>query len=184
MSTEYRIAIMSDIHGEHRVLERILNECRESEVQRIVLLGDLFDRYEQIDACLQRLSGWPLSGVIGNHEREALKSECPHKVSNDGQASTLIAQLGDRLLLGDALFIHDHLEWKPAAEPGEWSPRVVFAGHTHYRHARDESGPIDISLGHIKLRENRRYLINPGAVVEGQFAIWDRYESRVLFKRV
>lgn len=184
MSGSDRIAVMSDVHGEFRVLERVLERCHAAEVHCIVLLGDLFDRCDQIEPCLQRLSGWPIAGVIGNHERDALKNTSMHGTATGEQANTLIHNLGDRLLLGNTLFIHDVLEWKSNRDQSEWSPHLVFAGHTHVRQAQDQHGPLDLSLGHIKLRNDRSYLINPGAVVDGQFAIWNREESTVIFERI
>ncbi len=173
--TDLRIAIMSDIHGEHRTLERVLQRCEQSGVHRVVLLGDLFDRVDQIDRCLQQLHGWSVMGVLGNHEREALEQ----RLDREADIAHLIEGSGDALHLYEAVFLHDQLDRTRIN-----GSRLVFAGHTHVRQAVDDRGPIDISLGHITLRENRRYVINPGAVVDGQFAIWDRENRNVLFERI
>lgn len=180
---EQRFAVISDIHGEHRMLARVLATCRERDVQRIVLLGDLFDRLDQVERCARELSGWSIAGVLGNHEREALAG-ASNQAPVNGATATLVDSLGDRLHLAEALFVHDELECQTVEATDIERPRVVFAGHTHYRQAKDDAGPIDLTLGRIHLREDRRYLINPGAVIDGQFAIWDRHESHVLFERV
>ena len=172
---DLRIAIMSDVHGEHRTLARILERCQQQEVHRLVLLGDLFDRVDQIDQCIQQLDGWPVTGVLGNHERDALEQRLDRKAD----IAHLIEGHGESLHLYEAVFLHDQLDRSLIN-----GSRIIFAGHTHVRQAIDDRGPLDISLGHITLREDRRYVINPGAVVEGQFAIWDRENQNVLFERI
>jgi predicted phosphodiesterase len=184
MIRDDRIAVLSDIHGEHRILKRALERCGMAEVRRVILLGDLFDRCDQVENCLRPFAGWSISGVLGNHEREALQSEFQDNPRLEGRVGLLVSQFGDRLLLGNALFVHDLLEWKNDPEQSTWTPHVVFAGHTHVRQARDQHGPLDLSLGQIRLRWDRDYLINPGAVADGQFAIWDRKASTVNFQRV
>lgn len=189
MNLGNRIAVISDVHGEHRVLSEVLNRCRVAGAQSVVLLGDLFDRVDQAEICARYLLDWHVTGVIGNHEREALEHHAESDPDIDDRVVRLLSSLGDRLEFDDALFVHDEFGWKPDPGPtngvnGHVHARVTFAGHTHYRSARDDNGPLDISMGHIRLRKHRRYLINPGAVVEGQFAIWDRSESVVLFHRV
>ena len=177
-----RLAIMSDIHGEHRMLQRVLDRCAIYEVERLVLLGDLFDRLDQVELCARHLSRWPIVGVLGNHDRDALLLNGSGGSQKDSFTAQMVKTFRDELKLGDALFVHDELAWTEIRARED--TRVVFAGHTHFRQAKDERGPLDLSLGRIQLRRDRRYLINPGAVVDGQFAIWDRYESKVLFERV
>lgn len=170
-----RLAIMSDVHGEHRTLARVLERCEHREVHRVVLLGDLFDRIDQIDQCIQLLNRWSVTGVLGNHEREALEQ----RLDREADIAHLIEGHGESLHLHEAAFVHDQLDRSQIN-----GSRIIFAGHTHVRQASDDRGPLDISLGHIALREDRRYVINPGAVVDGQFAIWDRENQNVLFERV
>jgi predicted phosphodiesterase len=186
MTLGNRLAIMSDVHGERRLLAEALARCREGDVQSIILLGDLFDRVDQAEACALKLAQWDVAGVLGNHEIEALRHAPITANGYNGHTRRLLESLGGDFLLDDALFVHDELDWKSSTawRSGELMVRVIFAGHTHYRAARDEHGPLDITLGSIRLRHDRRYLINPGAVVEGQFAIWDRVEETVTFERV
>lgn len=181
-----RIAIISDVHGERSTLELVLQRCHNAAVESIVLLGDLFDRVEQAAPCAETLAEWPVTGVIGNHEREALahlKESNGHHVQT---ARQLLDGLGERLVVDNAMFVHDEFGWKPneLGVAGVHETWLTFAGHTHFRAARDDNGPLDISTGQISLRSTRRYLINPGAVVEGQYAIWDRVTSRIMFERV
>lgn len=182
--SETRFAIISDIHGEHRMLQRVLDRCHDRRVQRLVLLGDLFDRLDQVERCADLLTEWTVTGVFGNHERDALRHGNSNGSPCNGFIARFVEAFADQLRLGEALFVHDHSEcsWNDLAAPDH--PRIIFSGHTHYRQAKDDNGPLDLSLGKIRIREDRRYLINPGAVVDGQFAIWERNESNVLFERV
>ena len=178
-----RIAVMSDIHGEHRLLARVLRHCEQAGVQSIVLLGDLFDRLDQAEMCAFHLADWNVAGVVGNHEREAVAERRDSGRPVNGSVGRLLERLGDSLVLEEAVFVHDEMD-AFTVEPGQYRHSVIFAGHTHYRLARDDRGPLDISLGHIGLKPGRRYLINPGSVLDGQFAIWERDRSRVTFERV
>jgi predicted phosphodiesterase len=189
MNLGNRIAVISDVHGEHRVLYRILERCEDERVESVVLLGDLFNRVDQAAMCARYLAEWPVTGVIGNHEREALEHHFALESHLDDHIGRLLESLGHQLVYEEAMFVHDEFGWKPDAASanggnGHGPTRITFAGHTHYRSAKDDKGPLDISMGHIRLREQRRYLINPGAVVEGQYAIWDRHDSLVVFHRV
>lgn len=179
-----RFAIMSDIHGEHRMLDRALTRCRDRGVDHLILLGDLFDRMDQMERCADQLSDWTVTGVLGNHERDALRHGGELESTLNGFIARLVESLSDHLVLGEALFVHDHAEVPCDADADGEHPRIVFSGHTHYRQAKDDNGPLDLSLGKIELRDGRRYLINPGALIDGQFAIWERDESHVLFERV
>lgn len=176
-----RIAVISDVHGERSMLRSALARCRQAEVESVVLLGDLFDRADQAGPCADCLAGWQVAGVMGNHERDALRGA--HSRVYDGEAlSEILNNLADRLEIEGAVFVHDGQEWRPDSAASR-PERVTFAGHTHCREARDENGPLDLSLGHVILQPHRRYLINPGAMVNGQFAIWDRLNAEVSFEQ-
>jgi predicted phosphodiesterase len=188
MTLGNRVAIISDVHGEHRQLRQVLEHCERDLVESIVLLGDLFDRLDHAEACVRALSGWRVTGVLGNHEREALVQARTALHELNGSLGSLLEHMGERLIIDEAMFVHDEFGWKPNGQAktqthgaGVW---VTFAGHTHFRSARDDNGPIDLTMGRVELKSRRRYLINPGAVLEGQFAIWDRAEAIVRFHRV
>jgi predicted phosphodiesterase len=183
-----RIAIISDVHGDNQVLSHVLEYCESSGVDELALLGDLIDRPEQARSCLELLSGWIVFGVAGNHDREALAHLGQSEPEARSHVQHLLEMLGDELHTEEARFVHQEFEWKTMirnnGRQSTTSRWLTFAGHTHYRAARDDNGPIDLSIGRIHLRRHRRYLINPGAAVEGQFAIWDRSQETVHFKRV
>jgi len=188
------VALLADVHGEYELLRRALEWCRVEQVETIALLGDLFDRIEQADRCASLLAEWPVIGVLGNHERELARAVEVGQLLLHPTTAQLLASLRDRLEIGDVCLTHDVAEigWLDETRVGgPWNvsersrgngrARVTFAGHTHYRQARDELGLIDLSRRTVELDRRRRYLINPGALAVGQFAIWYRAGDRVSF---
>jgi predicted phosphodiesterase len=188
------VGIFADVHGAQRTLASALAECRASGVEQIALLGDLFDRPEQAEGCALALADWPTIGVWGNHEREIVQ-----RASEDGGLSAqtvgFLVGLAEELVIEDVSLIHEAPQWGRSAtlarlamplvastadaEPSQ--ARITFAGHTHHRAARDERGPIDLGRGVLTLAATRRYLINPGALLAGQYAIWNRETGVVRF---
>lgn len=200
-----KVGLFADVHGSEATLRRALAACREAEVEQIALLGDLFDRVEQADGCARALAGWSVVGVWGNHEREIVLDAAAHGTL-DAATVRLLTGLGEEVLVGDAddgalpevFLTHEAAHWGGNAsfarlfgrsEPngaaaGAIRARITFAGHTHYRSARDERGPLDLGRGSVTLDPTRRYLINPGALAVGQFAVWDRDARTVRFREV
>ncbi|HEY8599099.1 MAG TPA: metallophosphoesterase family protein [Thermomicrobiales bacterium] len=188
------VGIFADVHGAERTLAHALADCRAAGVEQIALLGDLFDREEQADACARALAEWPTIGVWGNHEREIVQRAADH--GRLARATVrLLTGLAEELFVDDVCLIHEAPQWgraatlarlaspmAPSASPPEpGAARITFAGHTHHRAARDERGPLDLGRGVLTLAQNRRYLINPGALLAGQYAIWNRETDVVRF---
>jgi hypothetical protein len=131
--------------------------------------------------------------VWGNHEREIALAAAELGVL-DAATVRLLQGLDEELLIDDICFAHEVPRWGPdplarlfgrgPSAPEGGGARITFAGHTHYRVARDERGPIDVARGTLSLDPARRYLINPGALAMGQFAIWDRESGLVTFRQV
>ncbi len=190
-----RVGVFSDVHGEIRALTRALDICRDAGVNTIMLLGDLFDMADQADACARALAGWPVVGVYGNHEHELTVAALAGEINMEDQTLDLLAQLREEVRIEDAMLTHDAIAWSGAdplssmftrddTDSEGAQARFTFAGHTHFRAVRTEHGPVEIRRGRIRLSERRRYLINPGALAVGQFAIWDREEHTLQFHQL
>jgi predicted phosphodiesterase len=233
-----RLALIADVHGQAESLREALARCREWSVEGIVLLGDLFDRVDEADACVDALADWPVIGVVGNHEREVVAGAALRRET----AAFLATLLEEELVVGDVCFTHHepgpaggdpvarffahrrairaHGPPRPTAHhgnlahharlahhaaehgrshqhdaetgthlgrydsPGQQSYHILFVGHTHHQAARDDRGPLDLSGGLIQIRKERHYVVNPGALASGQFAVWDRTEATVRFRRL
>ncbi|HEX3721727.1 MAG TPA: metallophosphoesterase family protein [Nitrolancea sp.] len=195
MTLGKKVALFADVHGAYSTLEHALDQCQTVEVTTIALLGDLFDRAEQADRCALALSGWDVIGVYGNHEREVAVAAGDYRGELRDETLDLLSGLQARVLIDDVCFTHEEEQWgqhdllariRRGDEQNGHHPdaRITFAGHTHFRSARDEHGPLDISRGMLMLSDRRRYLINPGALASGQYAIWDRESHVVLFHQI
>jgi len=191
-----RVAVLSDVHGELRTLTRALEHSKAAGVETIALLGDLFDKVEQADRCAAALAGWHVVGVYGNHEREIALAAAAGEIKVAPETLDLLGRLGEQVRTEEYCLIHEAEVWgqhDPVAalfqrrrstngyRPASW---LTFAGHTHVRSARTESGPLDIARGTLKLSAVRNYLINPGALAVGQYAIWDREEHVITFHQL
>jgi len=186
------VGIFADVHGSYRTLERALAECAAAGVTTVALLGDLFDREEQADAAVAPLVGWDVIGVYGNHEREVALAAASGEIELRPETIAILRGLEERVDVGDIRFTHEQEQWgvdplaqfRRAEMTNGAQPRITFVGHTHFRAARDERGPIDLGRGRLVLNAARRYLINPGALADGRFAIWDRTTAIVHFRQI
>ena len=191
-----RVGVLSDVHGELRTLTRALAHCRETGVETIALLGDLFDKVEEADRCAGALDGWHVVGVYGNHEREIALAAAAGEIQVEAFTLDLLGGLSAQVRTDEYCLMHEAEPWgqhDPVAalfqrsessngyRPASW---ITFAGHTHVRSARTESGPLDIARGTLRLSAVRNYLINPGALAVGQYAIWDREEHHITFHQL
>lgn len=64
-----RIAVLSDIHGNDVALKAVLAKAKESDVERLFILGDIVGYYYHPDEVLRMLSYWQTDMIAGNHER-------------------------------------------------------------------------------------------------------------------
>ncbi|MGN6810757.1 MAG: metallophosphoesterase family protein [Thermomicrobiales bacterium] len=188
------VALFADVHGAAGTLARALACCRAAGVETIALLGDLVDRAEQADACALALAPWPVVGVYGNHERELALAATASRIAVRAETARLLGSLREQVVVDGVCLLHEAPAWgqvdpharmlSGAANYNSDLPWLTFAGHTHYRAARDERGPLDPGRGPLALDPARRYLINPGALAAGQYAIWDRRAGTVQFQQV
>lgn len=198
MKLSPRVGIVSDVHGSIRSLEKALREFQAEGVETIALLGDLFDRHEQADPVASVLEGWHVVGVYGNHEREVAIEAALGVYPLLESTVRLLSALEEEVVIDDIRLTHEVEHWgqvDPIARLFGRGPqtnghhstiteRLTFTGHTHFRQARDERGTLDIGRGSLSLDRSRRYLINPGALLIGQYAIWDREDDVVFFRNV
>jgi predicted phosphodiesterase len=189
------VALFADVHAETRSLERALEQCHTSGVETIALLGDLFDRAEEADICAAVLAEWHVTGVYGNHEREIALAAAAGEIPLQVDTIAMLSQLHERIVIDEVCFVHEEERWghvdpiarmfhRHEANGHHSSARITFAGHTHFRSARDERGHLDVARGTLKLEEHRRYLINPGALAAGQYAIWNRETKIIEFHQI
>lgn len=97
-----KIAILSDIHGNHYALAAVLEEVQTLNVDHLFILGDTVGYYYHPEKVLQYLEDWSKDMIKGNHEelmKDAYMNEkFSKKVINDyGHGIELaIARLEDK----------------------------------------------------------------------------------------
>jgi predicted phosphodiesterase len=70
-----RVGVIGDVHGEDRRLEGVLELFVMSEVDRVLVVGDLVDGYGDVARTLMLLEDAGVDAVRGNHERWFLAGE-------------------------------------------------------------------------------------------------------------
>jgi putative phosphoesterase len=64
-----KIAIISDIHGNHDALVEVLKKAKKERVEHLLVLGDIVGYYYHPDKIMNLLSGWSFDIIKGNHEK-------------------------------------------------------------------------------------------------------------------
>ncbi|NRF39194.1 metallophosphoesterase [Pedobacter foliorum] len=63
-----KIAAISDIHGNHYALEKVLEVAKKEGCDKILALGDFVGYYYHPEIVLDLLSKWSVEAIKGNHE--------------------------------------------------------------------------------------------------------------------
>lgn len=63
-----KIGIMSDIHGNHYALEKVLEQAKKEKVDELLLLGDIVGYYYHPEKVFELLKDWKFQAIRGNHE--------------------------------------------------------------------------------------------------------------------
>lgn len=178
-----RIAVISDIHGNHYALSKVLEDIKESDVDGIYCLGDIVSLGHQTGKVMDALHQLEnIKFIQGNHDDEVVKAFRGRTSNVKGP------EHGHHLYIAD----HIHQEYIQMLENLPLTATVEIYGHnilmTHY-HLDDNSLyiPIDdeptlaslqkhydnsrydvILFGHdhmsLHLEDENRLFINPGAL--------------------
>jgi len=164
-----KIGIISDIHGNLRALDAVLEAFRARGVDDIICLGDMIGYFHQSIEVLDRIMGFDIRCIMGNHEAYLLgiedclpekwdaylleslkrKVKTKHLEWLSGLPKTMEFDVGDRKIA----FFHGS-PWDPLEEYiypdsdklGFFSTlhwNYVFLGHTHYR-MQKKAGRVNI----------------------------------------
>jgi len=55
-----KIAVISDIHGNHYALSSVLDDCKKNEIELLFVLGDIVGYYYHPEIVLEMLKDWKL----------------------------------------------------------------------------------------------------------------------------
>lgn len=172
-----RLAVVGDIHGHREELEATLTRLESHQVDRIVLLGDLFDRGPDPFGCLDIARYWTFTArsgrarhlevVMGNHEDSYVRER--KGIAKPGKT---VPAVGGETSTSKGLTRDEH-EWLAALPYVIEEPRLgvlcVHGGVTPAMTARE----------HLDERVLRaRYLTPEGTAIDG-FTFSDTHWSDV-----
>lgn len=63
-----KVGVLSDIHGNHYALKKVLESARNEKVEKLLILGDLVGYYYHPEIVLSLISEWDYDIIKGNHE--------------------------------------------------------------------------------------------------------------------
>jgi Icc-related predicted phosphoesterase len=71
-----KIAVIGDIHGQFKTLEKMLEQIKEHNVDEVVFVGDLIDRGQESNKVVELVKNTPnFFSVLGNHEIMLLQND-------------------------------------------------------------------------------------------------------------
>jgi hypothetical protein len=189
-----RLGLLADIHEDVRRLTIALARLRREQVDRIVVLGDLFETGASLDQTVDLLAEVGAIGVWGNHDIGLCWEPTTEvRARYAGPVLDFMATLQPRMEVGGCWFTHV-LPWLDPTDPEQpWylegppltpeaaapcfaaaTHRVIFTAHFHRwliasptaRSPWDGQRPITLS-------PDERHLIVVAAVCDGWCAVFD-----------
>jgi predicted phosphodiesterase len=187
-------AVLSDVHGNARALDAVLEGLDAEDVSDVACLGDLVGFCAEPNACVQTAVLRRFIAIAGNHELVALGTmgfeRCglapAHALARtrrmlDRASREYLATLPEIARRGEAVLVHgsvdDPCEYMTTPEAilrsaralAERHPgaRVCFFGHTHVPSAYEvRAGRADAvdAEGELLLAGSSTWFVNPGAV--------------------
>jgi predicted phosphodiesterase len=196
-----RLGILADIHEEVEWLALALEQFRQTRVDQVVVLGDVFYTGERMGPTVELLRQVNPVSVWGNHDFGlCYKQEQPVREKYAGPILDFMKTLRPRLEIEGCLFTHvepwqdptdvEQLWWfdghpntaERAARSFEArSNRIMVIGHFHRWLILTPQGllPWDGNRS-ITLPPPERYLVAVAAVCDGRCAIFDTASSELI----
>jgi len=189
-----KLGLVTDIHEDLVHLQEALDRFRATGVDRVVVLGDIFETGPRLDATVAVLAAAGAIGVWGNHDFGLCVDPSPFARERFAPASlAYLATLRPRLEIDGCLFSHVapwldatdirqlwHVEDEPLSPPlvarslDAVPHRVIFLGHFHRWFVATRAGrlPWD-GRSALRLDPAERSLVFINGVVEGWCATYE-----------
>ncbi|MDB5351210.1 MAG: Calcineurin-like phosphoesterase superfamily domain protein [Planctomycetota bacterium] len=185
-----RYGLLADIHEDVEFLRAGLDRLEREGVDRLIMLGDVFEHGRCLAETVAALMAAPVVGVWGNHDFGLCRETHDEVRQRFGPAiMAYFASLRPWLEFEDCLFTHvepwrdaeNLLDlWTSGAEElpvrsfSERSHRLMIHGHHHRWKVLTPDGRVAWDCFHpLKLDPDRRYVIEVGAVCDGRCGILD-----------
>jgi hypothetical protein len=199
-----RIGILADIHEDVENLATALDLLRKQFVDRIVVLGDLFETGRRIGETVAILADAGAVGVWGNHDLGLChQPDARVRARYAGPVFEYMQTLRPYLELDGCLFSHGLPCWDPTdpaiyylgprPETGEGRAdafaasacRIIFVGHFHHWLAATPEGTLVWDGSNpIVLDAGKRYLVVVAAVCNGWCAVFDTESAELVTYRL
>ena len=199
-----KLGIITDIHEHVEVLRAVLDELTGHEVERIVMVGDVFETGQRIEETCQLLSNAGVVGVWGNHDFGLcydVSEETRERYSQE--VIQYMGSLKPRLEMGDCLFTHIEPWLDPTVIEDLWffggpptegerldlifdavPHRLIFAGHYHRWILASPTAILDWNGESPIHLADGRYFVVVHALFAGHYAILDTETSELVPGRV
>ena len=196
---QMKLGLITDIHEQTEHLRTALSVFHKKGVEKIVVIGDVFEMGERIEETCRLLAEAKAIGVWGNHDfglcvdpDKSIRAKYPPAVID------FMTSLRPRLDVGGCHFTHVEPWLNPEEVADLWyfegppdehgklkrifnavPSRVMFAGHYHKWLLATPDG-INEWQGASPIRlDHGRYFVVVGALCEGQFGIFDTDTSEL-----
>jgi hypothetical protein len=195
-----RLGLLADVHEQVQFLGLALDRFGRVAVDRVVVLGDMFETGQRIEETCRLLAKAKAVGVWGNHDY-GLCCKPSDEIRARFSASTVgfMASLQPRLELDGCYFCHVEPWLDPENLMDLWfyegppeddarlarifdavANRLIFAGHYH-RWLLATPGGITDWQGDCPIKLDRgRFFVVVGALLEGRYAIFDTDTSELV----
>jgi predicted phosphodiesterase len=185
-----RYGLLADIHEDLPFLRTALDRFRGECVDRVIVLGDIFETGRALEGTTQLLCEAGAEGVWGNHDFGLCVAPHPDVVSRfSAPCRGFMQTLRPRLEFEDCVVSHVE-PWRDAEDLFElWAfesdyqagksfdalpHRIMLHGHHHRWKVTTPDGPLEWDCFHpLPLDVRQRYLIQVGAVCDGRCGILD-----------
>lgn len=161
------IAIISDAHNNLVNLEKVLNYCREKDIETIICCGDLASP-ETLDFLNDNFSG-TIHYTFGNMDNDQLRDlEFTEKYKN----TFIYKKIGETTIENKKIaFVHYPNVAKHLSETGKYTH--VFYGHTHKPWTETINNCVMLNPGNVA-----------GEIYLPTFAIWDIDDDKFTLERI
>ena len=215
-----KIGVFSDVHGNMEAFEACLNRLKKEGVEAYINCGDIIGYGPDSELCVHTVMTLPnIRNVLGNHDAVFLDPQLESffnldaKIALDISKKTL-SEDSIRYIASIPVIVRDENYTIAHGTPKDpikeyfvsvrqfhinfphWRGQICFVGHTHLPFYMEGTAE-DCSIHLVKqneetliLKENYRYVINPGAVgkprdnnPEASFGVWDTDKQTFYFLR-
>jgi hypothetical protein len=195
-----RLGLIADIHEHVEFLRAALDRFRQEHVDRVVVLGDVFETGERIEETCRLLAEAQAVGVWGNHDfglcdnpSEEIRAKYPASVVE------YMTTLHPRLKLDGCYFAHVEPWLDPEDVHDLWfvegppdsdrrldqifnavPNRLMFAGHYHRWLLARPDGIAEWQGERPARLHDGRYFVVVDALVDGRYAMFDTETSELV----